>query len=541
MVRRPAPELDDELLDKEKSGLLERRSRVDNALAVAIVLSVALLALLILTREKENWWAVLLLGIVFLATEYFALPMRFGGKVSLALVPVTMAMMISGALGGALVCLFGIPVYILERGEAGMKRVAFNTCQLFFAAGTAAWIFHHVGGGLLDAGLENGGKLVLPWILAVLVFYLLNTVLVTPVLAPESERMPVFWRKSFLPEAPGYLLYGGIGFLAAIVYLRLEFPAVVLLLAPIIAIRIVYTRYDTMRDVCDETTLCVMEAVEGGSVYTDGHSVGVADIAVAVAERMNFQEEDIHYLKQAALLHDIGKLGLDRSLVEKEGPLTPEEYEQIKQHPLIGGNIASREPSFAVVAPSITHHHEMVDGSGYVDGLAGDTIPIGARIISVADAYDAMQRPTGFRGPLAPYQAAAEIIRAKGIQFDPEVVDAFIAVVTERGIWKGSLEDEVRMPEIAGAKAPEKEEKAEEGEPSDQPTLEEAFSTEADKKRADSVTPAEGIDFEDVKGSIEKDISEWKSTDVQRRRRRERSDERSGRAGSGKKKPEEKE
>ena len=172
----------------------------------------------------------------------------------------------------------------------------------------------------------------------------------------------------------------------------------VLLAAPLLVARVVYTRYGMMRDVCDDTTLAVMEAVESASMFSEGHSVGVASMAAAIADEMDFQEEDLHLLRQAALLHDIGLLALDPALVGKPGPLTPEEYEEIKKHPLIGARIVSNEESLAVMAPAITHHHEMVDGSGYVDGLTGDTIPIGARILAVADAFDAMQRTDPVQG-----------------------------------------------------------------------------------------------------------------------------------------------
>ena len=534
MVKRAELKLDDSLFEgKEKSHLL-RRGRVDNALAVVIALTVAMVVLLVFTSEKENWWAVAMLGILFLASELFALPMKPGGRLSLALLVVVMAMMISGPLGAAVVTLFGIPVYWLEQEEQGIKRVVFNACQMMFAAGAAAWVFHHTGGELLEASLKNGGKLVFPWVLAMLVFYILNTVLITPVLTPEGESMTRFWQRRMLPKAAGYLVYGGIGFIAAVLYVRLEFPAVLLLFAPLIAIRVVYTRYESMRDVCDKTALAVMEAVEGPGTPMEGHSVGVADIALAIAEEMNFQEKDLHYLRQAALLHDIGKLALDPTIFAKDGPLTPEEYEEMKKHPLIGGRIVSREPSLAVVAPTITHHHEMTDGSGYVDGLAADAIPIGARILAVADSFDAMKRPAPYRESLSSYDAASEIVKAKGIQYDPEVVDAFVNVVARRGIWTGSLKDSVPMPSDKVGAEPKT------GLGPEQPTLEDAVGGVVDTGQGDregTVTPADGIKYAEVRSEIEKDIVEWERAEGDKTRRKARR-EPGRRAGSRKKKRE---
>src|SRR5450756_1674362 len=151
--------------------------------------------------------------------------------------------MVSGPLGTAIVPLFAIPVFFMERGEQGIRRIVYNACQFLVAAGAAGWIFWHTGGNLLRPDISNGGKLLLPWVLATLVFFILNTIFATLVLAPEDERLLRFWRFRLLPRLLGYVLYSGIGFLAAIIYVRLEFPGVVLLFAPLLGIRVVYTRY----------------------------------------------------------------------------------------------------------------------------------------------------------------------------------------------------------------------------------------------------------------------------------------------------------
>ncbi|HEY5526386.1 MAG TPA: HD-GYP domain-containing protein [Candidatus Anoxymicrobiaceae bacterium] len=531
MVRNSNLQFDESLMEGEKKRSRARgwagggpgepkvhvyAGRVDNALAISIVLAVGLLVLLGFTAKKENWFAVVLLGLMFLASELFALPMKPAGRLSLALLPLVMAMMISGPLGTAVVAAFGLPIFFMERGPQGWKRVVFNTAQLVFAAGAAAFVFRHTGGNILDATLKNGGKLVLPWILATLVFFVFNTLLVMPVLAPEGNPLLRFWQRRLLPKLPGYILYSGIGFLAAVMYVKLEFPAVVLVFAPLLAIRVVYTRYGTMRDVCDDTTLAIMEAVEGGSMFMEGHAIGVADIAVAMAEEMDFAEEDVHVLRQAALLHDIGKLALDPSIVDKPGALTPEEYDEIKKHPLVGATIVSKEASFSGVAPSIRHHHEMTDGGGYPDGLSADTIPLGARILAVADAFDAMQRPVPFRQPMSAYDAASEVVRSKGIQFDPAAVDAFTKVAIRRGIWAGALKDRVRMPVKKTDQAQMAMEDLE------QPTLAEGVPESSEpgtKPMPSGATPADGISYEQVRSEIEQDVRDWERSESGERRR----------------------
>jgi putative nucleotidyltransferase with HDIG domain len=525
MVKHSKLELDESLYEDEKRwDKLPRlpRGRTDNALAVVLVLCVALVALLVLTYKKENWWAVALIGLLFLASELFALPMRGGGRLSLAFLPVVVAMMVSGPAGAAVVTLFGVPIFYLERGQQGFRRVLFNAAQMFLAAGLAGWVYSHIGGIVIDAAMKDTGKAVIPWILAVLLFFVLNTVLVTFVLTPEGERLVRYWNRRLMPRFFGYLLYGGIGFLAAVVYVKLEYPAMVLLFAPLVAVRVMYTRYGTMRNVCDDATLAVMEAVERGGMFMQGHSVGVADMAVAIGEEMDLNEEDVHFLRQAALLHDVGRLALDPAVTDKPGLLTSEEYEEIKKHPLVAAEILAKEPSFSVVAPAVRHHHEMADGSGYVDGLAGETIPIGARILAVADAFDAMQRPAPYREQMSPNDSASEVVKAKGIQFDPEVVDAFTKVVVKRGLWKGALQDKIKMPARRASDLKDTGESA-------RPTLQESVETVESARSSDGrsgATPAEGIKYTEVRGEIEKDIREWERSDIVRSRRRTRGEPR---------------
>ncbi|MBU1672647.1 MAG: HD domain-containing protein [Actinobacteria bacterium] len=532
-----------------EEGLLEReqgaprqekqrfgRTRADNSLAVLLVLTAGVYVLLGFTYQKQNWWAVVLLGILFLASEYFALPMKPGGRISLAWLPLVMAMMVSGAVGCAVVALFGLPVFYMEQGEYGLRRLLYNAAMLSFSAGAAALVFWNTGGARLTYELTspkaatmsmNIPRLLLPWILATIVFYALNTTLATMVLTPEGERLTRFWVRKMLPKGPSFLLYSAIGFLAAVVYVRLEYAAVVLLFAPLLAVRVVYTRYSTMRDVCDDTTLAIMEAVESGGMFSEGHSNGVSDYAVAIAEEMNFTEEDVHYIRQAALLHDVGRLSLALEVINKPGRLTPEEYEEVRKHPLVAAGIVGREKSFAPVAPTIRHHHEMFDGSGYPDGLSGETIPVGARILAIADAFDAMRRETTYREPLSPHGAASEVVRAKGIQFDPEVVDAFSKVVIARGLWSGALEERLGMPSYKqGARAPEPE----------QPTLEDALAGPEGAERAGEpgATPGEGIKFAEMQDDIEKDMKEWRRAEGEPRRR-DRTEHRK-RAGSRRKK-----
>jgi putative nucleotidyltransferase with HDIG domain len=158
-------------------------------------------------------------------------------------------------------------------------------------------------------------------------------------------------------------------------------------------------------------------------VYTGSHSQRVADLAARTARRLGLADEEIELTRLAASLHDLGKLAIPEEILRKPGPLTEPERMVLERHPQIGFRMLE---SLGVdpVADWVLHHHERWDGSGYPDGLLGDRIPLGARIIFVADAYDAMTSERVYRRRVAPEQAVAELERCAGSQFDPEIVAA---------------------------------------------------------------------------------------------------------------------
>ena len=165
-------------------------------------------------------------------------------------------------------------------------------------------------------------------------------------------------------------------------------------------------------------------AVDARDVYTGSHSQRVADLAARTARRLGLPDEEVELTRLAASLHDLGKLAIPEEILRKPGPLTGPERMVLERHPQIGFRMLE---SLGVdpVAEWVLHHHERWDGSGYPDGLPGENIPLGARIIFVADAYDAMTSERVYRRRVTPDQAIVELQRCAGSQFDPEIVDAF--------------------------------------------------------------------------------------------------------------------
>jgi HD-GYP domain-containing protein (c-di-GMP phosphodiesterase class II) len=172
-------------------------------------------------------------------------------------------------------------------------------------------------------------------------------------------------------------------------------------------------------------------AIEARDPYTVGHSTRVTQYAVAIAVSMELSSEEVEDIRLAGLLHDLGKIGVPDSILNKPGRLTEEEYSAIKMHPVLSMRIIEPLPHLGNIIPIIYHHHERYDGLGYVDGKSGESIPLGARILAVADSFEAMTSDRPYRRALSRGEAVAEIKRNSGTQFDPGVVGHFIALLEE--------------------------------------------------------------------------------------------------------------
>ena len=156
----------------------------------------------------------------------------------------------------------------------------------------------------------------------------------------------------------------------------------------------------------------------------DEHSTAVARYAAAIAEEMGWQGTDLALLRMAAMLHDVGKVGVPDSILRKGGPLTEEEFDQMRLTPVTGAELVGRVEGLGPIVPWIYHAHEHLDGSGYPEGLRGEAIPPASRIIAVADAFDAMTSNRPYRAAMTREDAMAELERCSGTQFDPACVEA---------------------------------------------------------------------------------------------------------------------
>jgi putative nucleotidyltransferase with HDIG domain len=190
-------------------------------------------------------------------------------------------------------------------------------------------------------------------------------------------------------------------------------------------------REDHERNLVDTITAFV-NAIESKDPYLKGHSARVALYATEIARMMKLDDEMVDVVSRGAMLHDLGKLSIMDTILRKPERLTDEEFILIKAHPVVGDRILKPLRFLAREACAVRHHHERYDGSGYPDGLSGETIPLAARIVTVADVFDAVTSNRPYRTALPVEAARQEIVRGRGTHFDPQVADAFLMVPIER-------------------------------------------------------------------------------------------------------------
>lgn len=260
---------------------------------------------------------------------------------------------------------------------------------------------------------------------ASVVYTMVNTwglaIVVAPVLGDSVYRL---WRSNFSPWLVVSLM--SIGSLIPVV--ASQHPLALLVLAmPFVGSHLTIRALRNVQAETQATMASLADALEVRDAYTHQHSVRVTKLVEAILDEMPHLPSNMRkMILDAARIHDLGKIAVRDAALLKQGPLTPEEFEEIKRHSSVGADLVGRLAIYRHSAGIVRHHHERWDGKGYPDGLKGEDIPLGARIIAVADSFDAMTSDRPYRRGMTPEAAIAEIQRNAGTQFDPKVVEAFV-------------------------------------------------------------------------------------------------------------------
>ncbi len=192
-------------------------------------------------------------------------------------------------------------------------------------------------------------------------------------------------------------------------------------------------KFDSLYQAYALTIKAFLHALSARDVFTKGHSERVANYSLSIAEELNLSDKERKTLELAALLHDVGKIGISRQILSKPAPLSAKESLEVKRHPELGEEMVKEIDFLNQVRPLIRHHHERYDGNGYPDRLQGEAIPMGARIIFVAETYDALTSDLPYRPALPLKKAVAELNRVAGAQLDANIVSACVSKLSPKG------------------------------------------------------------------------------------------------------------
>lgn len=257
----------------------------------------------------------------------------------------------------------------------------------------------------------------------------------------------------FVGIVPGALAIGALGMILAFAKQMYGIEIVALFFIPLLLARYSFKLYFDSQKMAMETIHALNEALHVRDAYTSGHAGRVEEYAVMLAKAMGYSSRDVETLKTAAVLHDIGKIGIPDSILNKNGRLTDDEYVNIKNHPMMGAQILKNVDSLKKISVTIKYHHERPDGKGYPEGLVDKQIPMDAAILAIADSYDAMTSKRSYREPLRIEEALSEIDKYKGMQFNEPLAELFIEIIKESEEYKAELlleevegNDEIERP-----------------------------------------------------------------------------------------------
>lgn len=399
-------------------------------LAIAAIIAVAFSALV---TPPPPWAGVIVLVALAAVAEWLAFQLPVLGSVSLSFVAINSAGLLYGPLVAGLV---GAAAGAVPSGATARRdplRTLFNIAQLALSGVLGGWAYRLLGGVGLIAPTSDSLQFpsaLLPLAAAASALFLSNASLVAVgVSLALGIPMLEVWRQSIASFLRSFVILALFGFVMAQVVATAGTIGLLLLLVPFVATRQTFQVYSKLKEAYSETVRSLVNAVDAKDVYTRGHSERVAVYSRAIAEEMGMSPSSTARVEIAALLHDIGKLGVRKSVLSKPGRLSSDEFEEVRSHPVQGRVLLDEVSFLSDVVPLIYSHHERIDGTGYPEGLTGAQISIEARLLTVADAYDAMTSERPYRPPLDRDIALAELRAGAGTQFDAAAVAALQAAL----------------------------------------------------------------------------------------------------------------
>ncbi len=400
--------------------------------------------------RSQAWEIVLFLTLAALAGSKKITLMRHKGSddvgsMSLGFAITFAALLHFGPSISLLVAVFSCLTGCLFPKPQPTYQIVFNVALSAIEASVAGAVFMALNGGTLTLHPLEAFQAVVG---SALTYFAINTGSVAVIISLCTDKNPfTLWRQTFLWTAPSYFAGASVSTLAVIISGR-QISGILLFASPVIYLTYysyaIYTSREEeklqhiedlqigkeqLADLYLATIKSLALAIDAKDQYTHQHIIRVQRYSVAIAEELGLNAIDMEGIRTGALLHDIGKLGVPEYVLLKPGKLTADEYDKIKKHPEIGAAILDPVEFPWPVLPVVKYHHEKWDGTGYPEGLKGEAIPFTARILAVADVYDALTSTRSYRDAWTHERAIGVITKDSGSHFDPVVVEAFLRVI----------------------------------------------------------------------------------------------------------------
>lgn len=403
--------------------------------AVVVVLAAAVVASLVPDGDLSSHWAAILgFGSLALALEQSSTSLLLGATGSVVFIIHISTAILFGPLAGAIVAGTSTAISEVLVRRPFLKGI-FNAAQKTLSIAVAGQAYALLGGAVPLRSIEADG-----WAFGVLaiLYFSTNGILVSAAISLSTGR-PI--REVWATNSRGSLAYdlvaSGLAIMVAWFFQRFGTLGLVTIVVPVVVVRSVYDMYHRLQAQSREMLELMVKAIEARDPYTSGHSVRVSAMSRAIATEMKLPYERVEQIATAALLHDVGKIHEKFApVLRKPARLTEEEHLLLQEHPVKSAELVGVISGFkGVVLDSVRSHHERWDGNGYPDGLRGDHIPLGARIITVADTVDAMRTDRPYR-PAATYEETViELERCRGTQFDPAIIDVALGSMLVRSMF----------------------------------------------------------------------------------------------------------
>lgn len=396
----------------------------------------------------DNWKEVLLFAVVCILAESLKINLQKSAAMSVSFL-ITYAVLV---LFGPAAAVFVEAVSVLNVDDLRLRlpalTIGFNAGQLIISMGLAGFAYSFTGGQYGNPSNLTYPYALIPIFLSATTFFIINTFLVSLYISfADDSSLTSVWAYEFKWMIPNHYALTIIGVVLAYLFKNVGPAGIFLLIIPLLIARQTFQVFMKLKSAYLETVQSLVQALEAKDPYTRGHSERVAEYAEKIARQLRLSEEMVEMTRYAALLHDVGKIGISRRILNKPSRLSKDEYELVQEHPRIGAKIIQEVDFLREPLSAVLYHHEHIDGSGYAFGLQGEEIPLLAKILTVADSFDAMTSARPYRDGMNFEEAFEELKRCCGSQFDHPTAEAFLIAMGYAGEVEPALEEEPVLAE----------------------------------------------------------------------------------------------